>query len=51
MNKCKPRWLREIPKPGPVIETREPTEEEKKEAQEFEEAVLSGKIDEWFNKK
>lgn len=46
-----PRWINEIPKPIPINEKIEITEEMKKEAEEFSIAVENGKIDEWFNKK
>lgn len=49
MSKDNPRWLHEIPK-AKAIGKRELTEQEKQEAKEFEEAVKSGKILEWFNK-
>lgn len=46
--KDNPRWLHEIPKPIDIGQERELTDEEKKEAKEFEEAVNSGKINKWF---
>lgn len=46
-----PRWINEIPKLIPTNEKVEITDEMKKETKEFEEAVKSGKIDKWFNKK
>lgn len=46
-----PRWINEIPKPIPINEKVEITDEIKKEAEEFLNAVENGKIDEWFNKK
>ena len=49
--KDNPRWLHEIPKPIATGNKRELTEDEKKEAKEFSEAVKAGKIDEWFYKK
>lgn len=36
---------------GKTIGYRELTEQEKEEAKEFEEAVKTGEIDKWFNKK
>ena len=45
-----PRWINEIPKPIPINERVEITDEMKKEAEEFSKAVETGKIDEWFNK-
>lgn len=50
MNK-EPRWINEIPKPISSKNKRKLTKEEEKEAKEFEEAVLNGKINKWFNKK
>jgi len=46
-----PRWINEIPKPIPLNTKVEITDEMKKETKEFSEAVKSGNIDEWFNKK
>lgn len=46
-----PRWINEIPKPIPISEKVEITDEMKREAEEFSKAVETGKIDEWFNKK
>ncbi len=46
-----PRWINEIPKPIPINEKVEITDEMRKEAEEFSKAVETGKIDEWFNKK
>lgn len=46
----KPRWINEIPKPMPIDEKVEITDEMKKEAKEFEDAITNGSIDEWFNK-
>ncbi len=46
-----PRWINEIPKPIPINEKVEITDEIKKETEEFLNAVENGKIDEWFNKK
>lgn len=46
-----PRWINEIPG---IINTGKkitPTEEDNRKNREFEKAVKSGKIDEWFNKK
>ena len=40
-----------MPIKGEVVGFRELTEEEKKEAKEFEEAVKGGNIDKWFNEK
>lgn len=51
MNEKNPRWLNEIPKPITNNTKRELTEKEKKEANEFEKAVNSGKIEQWFNEK
>ena len=39
-----------MPIKGENVGFRELTEREKKEAQEFEEAVKSGNINKWFNK-
>ena len=47
----KPRWINEIPKPIPTENKRKLTKEEEKEAKKFEEAVLNGEINKWFNKK
>ena len=46
-----PRWINERPKPISIDEEVEITDEMKKEAKEFENAVKSGNIDKWFNKK
>lgn len=43
-----PRWAKEIPKPNKIEQKRELSDEEKKEAKEFEKAVNSGKIEQWF---
>ena len=52
MSKDKPRWLHEIPFGKPIDRpVKAPTEEEKKCIKEWQEAVESGKIDEWLNKK
>lgn len=48
MNKNKPRWINEIPGIKLTGEKVPPTEEMKKKSKEFEEAVKSGKINEWF---
>ena len=51
MNKKRPRWINEIP--GIILTGEDappPTEEMKRKSKEFEEAVKSGKIDEWFEK-
>lgn len=40
-----------MPIGGEVIGYRKLTEKQKKEAKDFGDAVESGKIDEWFNKK
>lgn len=51
MSKESPRWIHEIP--GIKLtgeDTPPPTEEMKRESKEFEEAVKSGKINEWFEK-
>lgn len=47
-NKKPPRWINEIPK-SIIIGKREPTQEEKIDAEQFEKAVKDGKVDEWFN--
>ena len=44
-----PRWINEIPKPIPINENVEITDEMKKEAEEFSKAIETGKINEWFN--
>lgn len=49
-NKKTPRWINEIPGIKNNDKKRELTEDEKKDAQEFEEAIKNGKINEWFNK-
>lgn len=49
--KDSPRWLHEIPKPIDTGKKRELTEDEKKEAEGFEKAVKSGKINDWFKNK
>ena len=46
-----PRCINEIPKPIPINEKVEITDEMKRETEEFSKAVENGKIDEWFNKK
>jgi hypothetical protein len=46
-----PRWINEIPKPIPINENVEITDEMKKEAEEFSKAIENGKINEWFKKK
>lgn len=45
-----PRWINEIPKPIPINENVEITDEMKKEAEEFSKAIETGKINEWFKK-
>ncbi len=40
-----------MPIEGETVGHRDLTEEEKKEAKEFENAVKSGNIDKWFSKK
>ncbi len=47
MNK-KPRWLNEVPLPSEEKKKRELSEEEKKEAREFEKAVKNGEINKWL---
>ena len=47
----KPRWINETPGIINTGQKRKLTEQEKQEVKEFEEAVHSGKIDKWFNKK
>lgn len=47
----RPRWINEIPNIKFTGEEVSPTEESQKKSKEFEEAVKSGKIEEWFNKK
>ena len=49
MNK-NPRWAKEIPKPNKIEQKRKLSDEEKKEAKEFEKAVNSGRIEQWFKK-
>lgn len=49
-NKKSPRWINEIPGINNTGKKILPTEESKKKAKDFEEAVKKGKISEWFNK-
>lgn len=49
MNDNKPRWIKEIPNPVKSGKRRNLTQEEKKEARDFENAVKSGNIDKWLN--
>lgn len=46
----KPRWINEIPKPIQTNERVKITDDMRKEAKEFGDAVKSGNIDKWFNK-
>jgi len=48
--KDNPRWLHEISNPIDTGKKRKLTEDEKKEAKEFEKAINSGKIEEWLKK-
>lgn len=50
MSNESPRWIKEIPNAKQVESKRKLTKDETREAKEFEEAVKSGKITEWFNK-
>ena len=50
MSEKSPRWIHEIPGIKLTGEGEPPTEEMKRESKEVEEAVKSGKINEWFEK-